>query len=100
MSFSVDAADIFGDADDISSEEEKEKEEDSDKEEVRRSRSRSRSRSDDEGRRSRSGDEAEQRPVIPDVSVINIFLHLILLLIKLFRMKTKKMNQNLYQKLE
>lgn len=55
--FLVDAADIFGDADDISSEEEKEKE-----------------MSDKEGRRSRSDeerhseDEVEQRPTIEDVS--------------------------------
>lgn len=55
----MDAADIFGDADDISSEEEKEKAE-SDREDGRRSRS-------DDGRRSRSEDEAEQRPVIEDV---------------------------------
>lgn len=72
-------ADIFGDADDISSEEEKEKEPGFDKEEtLRRSRSRSRShsRSDDEGRRSRSGDEAEQRAAIPDVIIINSFLNI------------------------
>ncbi|XP_057657520.1 another transcription unit protein-like [Diorhabda carinulata] len=59
----VDAADIFGDADDISISSEDEKKEDdvrSDREDDIR-----RSRSDDE-RRSRSGDEAEQRPTIDD----------------------------------
>uniref|UniRef100_A0A6P7H0P6 Another transcription unit protein n=1 Tax=Diabrotica virgifera virgifera TaxID=50390 RepID=A0A6P7H0P6_DIAVI len=61
----VDAADIFGDADDISlsSEDEKRDERmDSDREDDRDGR---RSRSDD-GRRSRSGDEADQRPTIAD----------------------------------